>query len=241
MNGPIPSRARSCLGILRPARSHDLERLEAACQRALEIGARSYSSVNSILKTRLDRRRPDPAAEGRRSATPTSAAPATSTEGDTMLTHPTLDQLRALRLDGMAQAFAELQTRDGVDALPHADWLALLIDRELADRNTRRFRTRLRAAALRHVGAPSRTSTTARRVSSTGTVPAARHRGLDRGAPQPADHRAMRHRQDLARLRPRPEGLPGQPHRPLQAPAPALRRARSRPRRRPLPACSAAW
>lgn len=70
-----------------------------------------------------------------------------------MLTHPTLDQLRALRLDGMAEAFAELQAQDGVDDLPHADWLALLIDREVADRNTRRFRTRLRAAALRHVGA----------------------------------------------------------------------------------------
>ena len=70
-----------------------------------------------------------------------------------MLTHPTLDQLRALRLDGMAEAFAELQAQDGAEDLPHADWLALLIDRELADRNTRRFRTRLRAAALRHVGA----------------------------------------------------------------------------------------
>jgi hypothetical protein len=45
----------------------------------------------------------------------------------------------------MAEAFAELQTRDGGGDLPHADWLALLIDRELADRNTRRFRTRLRA------------------------------------------------------------------------------------------------
>ena len=55
---------RSCLGILRLARSHAPDRLEAACRRALEIGARSYSSVNSILKTRLDRRRPDPAADG---------------------------------------------------------------------------------------------------------------------------------------------------------------------------------
>ncbi len=70
-----------------------------------------------------------------------------------MLTHPTLDQLRALRLDGMAEAFAELQAQDDARDLPHADWLALLIDREVADRNTRRFRTRLRAAALRHVGA----------------------------------------------------------------------------------------
>ena len=36
---------RSCIGILRLARSHGAERLEAACGRALEIGTRSYSSV----------------------------------------------------------------------------------------------------------------------------------------------------------------------------------------------------
>ena len=30
-----------------------------------------------------------------------------------MLTHPTLDTLRALKLDGMAEAFTELQTQDG--------------------------------------------------------------------------------------------------------------------------------
>jgi hypothetical protein len=40
------------------------ERLEAACRRALEIGARSYSSVNSILKNNLDRRRPAMPADG---------------------------------------------------------------------------------------------------------------------------------------------------------------------------------
>ena len=40
------------------------ERLEAACGRALEIGARSYSSVNSILKNNLDRQRPAPPADG---------------------------------------------------------------------------------------------------------------------------------------------------------------------------------
>ena len=33
-------------------------------RRALEIGARSYTSVSSILNSRLDRRRPDPATEG---------------------------------------------------------------------------------------------------------------------------------------------------------------------------------
>jgi DNA replication protein DnaC len=67
-----------------------------------------------------------------------------------MLTHPTLDQLRALKLDGMVQAFIELEAQEEVRNLAHAEWLALLLDREAADRNTRRFQTRLRAARLRH-------------------------------------------------------------------------------------------
>lgn len=70
-----------------------------------------------------------------------------------MLDHPTLDQLKALRLDGMAEAFTELQAQDATGDLAHAEWLALLIDREVASRNTRRFQTRMRAAKLRHVGA----------------------------------------------------------------------------------------
>src|ERR1700739_7573 len=67
-----------------------------------------------------------------------------------MLTHPTLDQLRALKLDGMAQAFGELETQEDTRDLTHAEWWALLLDREAASRNTRRFQTRLRAARLRH-------------------------------------------------------------------------------------------
>ena len=67
-----------------------------------------------------------------------------------MLTHPTLDQLRALKLDGMADAFVELETQDRSKELSHAEWLALLIDREAANRSTSRFRSRLKAARLRH-------------------------------------------------------------------------------------------
>jgi DNA replication protein DnaC len=67
-----------------------------------------------------------------------------------MLTHPTLDQLRALKLDGMVQAFIELEAQEETRNLAHAEWLALLLDREAADRGTRRFHTRLRAARLRH-------------------------------------------------------------------------------------------
>ena len=40
-----------------------------------------------------------------------------------MLDHPTLDQLKTLRLDGMAEAFAEMQTQDGSADLTHAEWL----------------------------------------------------------------------------------------------------------------------
>jgi transposase len=55
---------RASIGILRLAKTFGRERLEAACERALEIGARSYSSVNSILKNNLDRRRPATPADG---------------------------------------------------------------------------------------------------------------------------------------------------------------------------------
>ncbi|HIC29056.1 MAG TPA: transposase [Rhodospirillales bacterium] len=55
---------RSCIGILRLAKTHGGERLEAACERALEIGARSYSPVASILKNNLDRRTPRRATDG---------------------------------------------------------------------------------------------------------------------------------------------------------------------------------
>jgi transposase len=46
---------RACLGILRLVRGYGPERLEAACQRGLDIGARSYGSVQSILRNGLDR------------------------------------------------------------------------------------------------------------------------------------------------------------------------------------------
>jgi transposase len=55
---------RSCIGILRFAKSHGPDRLEAACARALDIGARSYTSVKSILKNNLDRQRTAEATDG---------------------------------------------------------------------------------------------------------------------------------------------------------------------------------
>jgi len=45
---------RSCLGIMRLGKRYGDERLEAACRRALKIGACSYKSIESILKQGLD-------------------------------------------------------------------------------------------------------------------------------------------------------------------------------------------
>ncbi|MGX1352238.1 hypothetical protein AB7M49_005847 [Bradyrhizobium elkanii] len=47
---------RACPGIIRLARSYGQERLGAAALRAIDIGARTYGSVKSILTNNLDRR-----------------------------------------------------------------------------------------------------------------------------------------------------------------------------------------
>jgi DNA replication protein DnaC len=85
-----------------------------------------------------------------------------------MLQHPTLDQLRHLKLHGMARAFAELGDNAQACELDHAQWLALLLDREEAERDDRRLTYRLRNARLRHPPTPaSRTSTTGPPGAST--------------------------------------------------------------------------
>lgn len=45
---------RACLGIIRLVKGFGRERVNAACGRALEIGARTYGSVRSILDNCLD-------------------------------------------------------------------------------------------------------------------------------------------------------------------------------------------
>ncbi len=45
---------RSCLGLLRLGENYSMARLEAACERALAVGAASYKSVKSILAHALD-------------------------------------------------------------------------------------------------------------------------------------------------------------------------------------------
>ena len=66
-----------------------------------------------------------------------------------MLKHPTLDQLNALGLHGMAKAFAELAANGEAGGLGHHEWLGLLLDREASWRQDKRFAARLRVAKLR--------------------------------------------------------------------------------------------
>jgi transposase len=59
---------RSCLGILRLSKAYGTERVEAACERAMAVGARSYRHVESILKHGLDRLAPSDAESTNRPA-----------------------------------------------------------------------------------------------------------------------------------------------------------------------------
>lgn len=70
-----------------------------------------------------------------------------------MLNHPTLDQLNRLGLSGMATAFAELMASKEAETMSHAEWLGLLLDREITHRYDKKLVRRLRYARLRHQAA----------------------------------------------------------------------------------------
>jgi transposase len=55
---------RACLGILNLVKGHGPAALDAACDRALIINARTYSSVKSILANNLHRKRPEQVDDG---------------------------------------------------------------------------------------------------------------------------------------------------------------------------------
>src|ERR1700746_3779729 len=70
-----------------------------------------------------------------------------------MLIHPTVDRLRALGLAAMADTLAELQNNPEAAGMPHADWLGLLVDREVTARDNRPRTRRVTSAKLRQVAA----------------------------------------------------------------------------------------
>jgi DNA replication protein DnaC len=66
-----------------------------------------------------------------------------------MLTHATIDGLRQLRLHAMAAALADQNDQASYTGLGSGERLGLLVDRELADRATRRVQRGLKTARLR--------------------------------------------------------------------------------------------
>ena len=152
-----------------------------------------------------------------------------------MLTHPTLDQLRALKLDGMA---AGLRRARGAGGGPRSG-ARRMAGAAARPRGRRSQHQALPDPTARRPAASQPGRDRGRRLphaapARQGAVPAAGHLPLDRRAPQPARHRAVRRRQVVAVLRAGAEGLPRRLHRPLRARAAPVRRSRSRPRRRPL-------
>lgn len=84
-------------------------------------------------------------------------------------THPTLDQMLALGLAGMAAAYRQLAAQDQGADLSRDEWLDLMLDSEAAMRADRRLTNRLAAAKLRFVDA------------CIEDIDFASRRGLDRG------------------------------------------------------------
>ena len=71
-----------------------------------------------------------------------------------MLTHPTTDRLRELGLAGMARALEEQRRHADAADLGFEDRLAMLVEREALERDSRRLATRLRFAGLRQQATP---------------------------------------------------------------------------------------
>ena len=102
-----------------------------------------------------------------------------------MLTHPTTDRLRELGLAGMARALEEQRRHPDAAELGFEDRLAMLVEREALERDTKRLATRLRFAGLRQQATPEDVDHRA----PSAAIPAAKPlgslggsaRGLDRG------------------------------------------------------------
>jgi len=132
----------------------------------------------------------------------------------------------------MAKAFADLADADQAKDLAHADWLALLLDKETSWRRDKRLTARLRAATLRQ-------------QASVEDVDHRAARGLDRALFQKLSEgdwidahdksgpgRPIRRRQLLAGLRHRSKSLSRRSVRPLSSLAKTLPGHGARPRRR---------
>jgi DNA replication protein DnaC len=66
-----------------------------------------------------------------------------------VLIHPTIEKLHALRLTGMAKALQQQLSDPDIMALSFEDRLGLIVDAEETERESRKFRGRLKAARMK--------------------------------------------------------------------------------------------
>ena len=108
-----------------------------------------------------------------------------------MLTEPTLDRLRALRLGAMADAYRTQLQDPAIGALSFDERVGLLVDAEHLSRDNRKLTRRLKEAKLRMSERVSRgPRVRAAPRTRSGADPPARHRPVDRRTPQRPHHRA---------------------------------------------------
>jgi DNA replication protein DnaC len=92
-----------------------------------------------------------------------------------MLIHPTVEGLGALGVAAMADTLVELQNNPEAADMPHADWLGLLIDREVTARDNRRLARRLSNAKLRQAATIEKRRLPYRSRSRSVALPDPRH------------------------------------------------------------------
>ena len=150
-----------------------------------------------------------------------------------MLNQQTTDQLRALKLTGMLEAWEQQREQPQTHDLSFDERLALLVEREVLHRENRRLARLLKAAKLR-VNAKDIDYRHPRGLEKARMADGQWR--LDPPGAQPVHHRPHRLRQDLARLRAGQPSLPPEAVGALPAPARPVRAAAHRPRRRLLAA-----
>src|SRR5207302_9913330 len=132
---------RSCLGIIRLGKGAGQSRLEAACRRALHFKTCSYSSIKSILEKHLEHL---PLEQELPLASPAHE----NVRGGPYYTQ-SLEKLRAMRLEGMAEALEEQRRQSDISSLDFEARLAMLIERQWLWKENRALAARLHYAQLK--------------------------------------------------------------------------------------------
>ena len=222
---PVPEQAyRSCLGVLRLADKYGSERMEAAALRAIVLQTASYKGVLAILEKDKDKLplyvdQPDVPAivhSNIRGAHYYGNVNAMAQIWRrTMLEHPTLDKLAALKLTGMLEALQEQRQMNEYSQLSFEERLGMLVDREVTMRKNRLIAGRMKRAALRQEAAVEDINFRHPRGPGPQCDPLASHMPVGAQSAQLPHYRPYRDRQELSCLRLRPEGNKGGVHRTL--------------------------